>query len=519
MPPSHASGPSNHITTPLGTTKENYIASTPQIPRYPYQSHENSGFLPDYPQSSTLNSARQIHPALSPSTSNTFNMSHSHMQLTGPTRRTDDAPPFAPTKMLHQLSSSSSKNMMAELSAKIDKGFFKADDDWTCYRRNYFAVACSFTLKPPVNTKSEPLYLHRSHHMEQIKGFAMSITARVDNEDGKVVELVQHTPKRDKGPMGPPEKITIIPHAGSAVGYGDSSGSLSPSHQLTQGYDTYSPSNPQTVASIANFDRIQFKNATANNGKRRAAQQYFHVLVELYANVPSKNSAEGSWVKVATRLSAAMVVRGRSPGHYSDERRGSSTSMGPGGGSSGDSNSSMRDPTSGGGNGSRPTGTFSLSRGSRDASGTYISHQADGHYASSESNSDPSLPPIKRGVYQSVRHLGNVILTKEEANTIDTFDGYQYYPATLFETPAHGRAGHERQQSAHSGPPRGEATSPGYRNENGNRYSPHGVNGHHKMEASRSCGSSFRAEGVGLGISPFVGVNSSHGIYPAAPTI
>lgn len=518
MPSSHASGSSNHIATPLGTTRENYIASTAQIPRYPYQSHETSGLLPDYSQSSAINSARQIHPTLSPSTPSIFSMSHSHMQLTGPARRTDDAPPFAPTRMLHQLESSSSKNVVAELSAKIDKGFFKADDDWTCYRRNYFAVACSFQLKPSVNIKSEPLYLHRSHHMEQIKGFAMSITARVDNEDGKAVELVQHTPKRDKGPMGPPEKMTLVPHSGSVVNYGDSSGSLSPSHQL-QGYDTYSPSSPQAVASIANFDRIQFKNATANNGKRRAAQQYFHVLVELYANIPSKNNSEGSWVKVATRLSAAMVVRGRSPGHYSDERRGSSTSMGPGGGSSGDSNSSMRDPTSGGGSGSRPTTTFSLSRGSRDASGTYMSHQVDGHYTSSESNSDPSSPPIKRGAYQNVRHLGNVILTKEEANTIDTFDGYQYYPATLFETPAHRRTGLERQQNAPSGTPRGEATSPGYRNENGSRISSHAANGHQQPEGSRSCSSSFRAEGVGLGISPFVGVNTSHGIYPAAPTI
>lgn len=194
--------------------------------------------------------------------------------------------------------------------------------------------------------------------------------------------------------------------------------------------------------------------------------------------------------------------------------------MGPGGGSSGDSNSSMRDPGSGGGNGSRPATVFSLSRGSRDTSGSYMSHHVEGHYASSESNSDPSSPPVKRPMYQNMRHLGNVVLTKEEANTIDTFDGYQYYPATLFEQPVHGRTAVERQRSAPSGEPRKGMTSPGaYRAEDEGRYSHQVAQDHQKMEASRSCSSSFRAEGVSSGISPFAGVTSSYGIYPAAPTI
>ena len=438
------------------------------------------------------------------------------MQLPAPARRQDDAPPFAPTKMLHQLSNGANSPVQAELSAKIDKGFFKADDDWTCYRRNYFAVACSFSLKPYLNLKTEPLYLHRSGHMERINNFAMSITARVDSEDGKAVDLVQHTPKRDKGPMGPPEKTVLVPHGGANTGYGDSPGSLSPSQQLNTGFENYSSSSPQQVSNIANFDRIQFKNATANNGKRRAAQQYFHVLVELYAEVSSKHSSEGQWIKVATRLSAAMVVRGRSPGHYSDERRGSSTSMGPGGGggSSGDSSSSLRDPTSGGGTGTRAGAAFSFSRGSRGTSGTYMSHPAAGTYASSESNSDHSSSPVRGGMYQNVRHLGNVVLTKEEANAIDTFDGYQYYPATLYETPAHGRHG------ATSAKTYTQINSPGLqKTESGDRFSPHVANNHHKLESTTSCSSSFRAEGAGLGISPFVGVNSSQGIYPAAPTI
>ena len=76
------------------------------------------------------------------------------------------------------------------------------------------------------------------------------------------------------------------------------------------------------------FERIQFKQATANNGKRRAAQQYYHVVVELFVDLGTQIPEQ--FAKVAYRKSAKMIVRGRSPGHYQTERRGS-TSSGPGG--------------------------------------------------------------------------------------------------------------------------------------------------------------------------------------------
>jgi meiosis-specific transcription factor NDT80 len=84
------------------------------------------------------------------------------------------------------------------------------------------------------------------------------------------------------------------------------------------------------------FERIQFQKATANNGKRRAQQQYFHVVVELFADVGRHGDPQ--WIKIATSQSHPMVVRGRSPGHYKDNRRDSATSMDPdrGAGAGGD---------------------------------------------------------------------------------------------------------------------------------------------------------------------------------------
>jgi meiosis-specific transcription factor NDT80 len=129
----------------------------------------------------------------------------------------------------------------------------------------------------------------------QVHNFAMSIAAVVDGRDGKSIELVQHTPKRDKGPQEKPARITLGPREGF----------------------NQTPGQP---AMEATFERIQFKTATANNGKRRAAQQYYHLLIELFIHVDHPHPDR--WIKIASRMSAPMVVRGRSPGHYRSERRG-----------------------------------------------------------------------------------------------------------------------------------------------------------------------------------------------------
>jgi meiosis-specific transcription factor NDT80 len=89
------------------------------------------------------------------------------------------------------------------------------------------------------------------------------------------------------------------------------------------------------------FERIQFQKATANNGKRRAQQQYYNLVVELYAEIASSVPGEMQWIQIARRQSHPMVVRGRSPGHYKDGRRGSTASLGPDStGPDGNSNSS-----------------------------------------------------------------------------------------------------------------------------------------------------------------------------------
>ena len=451
MPPPLQS-PGNPNNAPLShgvTTRENYSTPTPLLHSYPFP-HGNPNFLPTSSQQPMIATSRSLEPPLntmSSTTSSGYGPSSSTMQL-DPSHyplTSQSVPHFEKTKVLHPIIDSKGSHVHAELQAKIDKGFFKADQDWTCYRRNYFSVACSYSLKPPYAPSSEPLYLHRSTSTsDHIRALAMCITARVHGEDGKAIDLVQHTPKRDKGPLGRPEKIKLMPHPSGSLGIYAEPAGLSPSSQLSPDYDTaYSASSPnsQQNPTMANFDRIQFKNATANNGKRRAAQQYFNIVVELFADVSSTPSSESQWVKIAFRTSAPMVVRGRSPGHYSDDRRSSSTSMGPGGGSGSDNTGGPRDPGAPGPPGGSRGGIAGLpfSSSSRMGGSAYLSHHASLNHSPTESRSSGSSS-YNGAAAITLDRPEDPVLSPEEASNIENYDGYQYYPSPLYESAQSGYA-------------------------------------------------------------------------------
>ncbi|KAJ1892230.1 hypothetical protein LPJ66_006468 [Kickxella alabastrina] len=196
---------------------------------------------------------------------------------------------------------SQTNNYTVRMLPHIDRGFFRATDDWTCYRRNYFQISSTFWMTGstgPVNNPECPCLVSSADGQSvlTVTQFYLGISAEVADCDAPV-ELVQHTPKRDKGPQTIPTPLPIRAHASNLD---DSSG----------------PSN--TVC----FERLQFKTATANNGKRRAAQQYYSLTIELYAEC-----ANGENVLVASMQSSPVVVRGRSPGHYADGSKRRNTTM------------------------------------------------------------------------------------------------------------------------------------------------------------------------------------------------
>ncbi|MCJ1264418.1 hypothetical protein MMC22_004289 [Lobaria immixta] len=254
-------------------------------------------------------------------------------------------PPFEKTVILRSLYDEGGTVITPSIRAKIDKGFFKAGSDWTCYRRNYFSVICEYCLDPDIKQLGLFLSWSDTSKTERVEALGVCISGKVAGDNGKTVDLVLHTPNRDKGPQLRPSSIVkLSPHSSGTP-------PISLSTRLAEhrhGYRNTQPNQADQITTgaeegvservldfysdpgqhIANFERIQFKCATANNGKRRAAQQYFLIAVDLFGMIRSGQSSETQWVKIATCPSVPLVVRGRSPGHYADDRRSSQYSLG-----------------------------------------------------------------------------------------------------------------------------------------------------------------------------------------------
>lgn len=247
-----------------------------------------------------------------------------------------EGPPFEDATKLSTLVGSRGQSLGVDIIASIPKGFFRVDDKWTCYRRNYFNVSCGFTFK--THTIDGQVFLQRYQHPEQVHGYAVSIsakTAAANNSESETRGLVQHTPKRDKATESVPTRHTVVPTPAQSLsnGHGLSQSGLYSTNShlatcLSTPLEAFAHSAAQSPQTSYTFERIQFQKATANNGKRRAQQQYFHVVVKLEVNV-GRPGGPDEWVVVATKPSHPMVVRGRSPGHYKDSRRDSQTSMDP----------------------------------------------------------------------------------------------------------------------------------------------------------------------------------------------
>ena len=168
---------------------------------------------------------------------------------------------------------------------EVDRGFFLAGGVWTCYRRFFFYGRCQFEVKPNPHGTLSLVVDQRSLPVDQ---FLINLTAQTvstDNIPSTPIELVQHSRKGDKEPP-------------TGVGF----------YELP-------PLSTETSSALSRehtFDKIQFKTPTANNGRRRVEQQqFFNLVIELWCELIG-----GDRFKIAQRVSAPIVVRGRSPGHF-----------------------------------------------------------------------------------------------------------------------------------------------------------------------------------------------------------
>ena len=248
--------------------------------------------------------------------------------VASPESMSSDLLPFNGTKILHTITAGG-QTIHPEIHAKVNKGFRLEDDgNWTCYRRNYVSLSCSFSL--PSWTGTMPLFVEfPDRATKHIISFAISISAVVNAPCGETRELIQHTTKRDKQteskpgmvrlqPMQPTQPPSLVLNHGSSSATGHHLEFGLSSHPTGLGYSSNyaSPRRPTQAPIQHTFERIQFQKATANNGKRRAQQQHYRLVVELHAEL-----ASGEWIKIARQLSNPVVVRGRSPIHYKSAGR------------------------------------------------------------------------------------------------------------------------------------------------------------------------------------------------------
>ena len=211
------------------------------------------------------------------------------MYIENPSEPSGQSGPTFGANIIHaSLTDAKGRLVKPNIVVNVPRGFFREHGFWTCYRRNYFHAHCHFKLEP--NPRGM-LFLTENQLPLPLGQFYVRLTAecRTEAHISTPVGLIQRAPKGDKlRPTGP-------------------------------GFCALAPSIdeqplPLRLPREHVFERIQFGTATANNGSRRTAQQFFNIVLELWCEVIGRGS-----IKIAERVSEPLVVRGRSPRHYSSQ--------------------------------------------------------------------------------------------------------------------------------------------------------------------------------------------------------
>ena len=170
------------------------------------------------------------------------------------------------------------------------------------YRRNYFAVAVHYTLRPPAENVNDSLYVIDGNEKCVVKSISLRMRATKDREMGEEVALSVFTTKR-----GPPIFPTPLLEQRMAPNMRD--------HD-----DVYRVSTGHGLEVVEapihhTFSRLQFRKATDNNGVRRRGQSYYRVVIEMYASIAGPERRKYS-VKIASIISGPLLVRGRCPNSF-----------------------------------------------------------------------------------------------------------------------------------------------------------------------------------------------------------
>lgn len=188
------------------------------------------------------------------------------------------------------------------MTAELYGMFFVAEDvfgadntgrplELTCYRRNLWQCSGHIILPRAISHIID----ENGRHVP-LMDLSATITA-MESIEGKATEIIS-IPWKSSNPQATEESKVAGPPP-----------SLSLDMSTGQELDAHRITLP------VSWKRLQFKHATANNGRRKGLQQHYVVQISLLGNTKA-----GEMVKIAEIRSGPVIVRGRSPRNF-DSRK------------------------------------------------------------------------------------------------------------------------------------------------------------------------------------------------------
>ena len=209
---------------------------------------------------------------------------------------------FSMPSFPYRLFNESFQQCYINIQAQLHGMFFLAESQWptsmdtappppelTCYRRNLFQITGNVTVPRSLryifteDGRRLPIYDMELH---------VSATESVEGNPVKIISVPWKTPSGAE-PAKPDDKVEKEP----------------PTIALDKlaGSDMDSDFNTIPVQ----WKRLQFRIATANNGRRKELQQHFTLHLKVMATVST-----GEKMSIAESHSGAVIVRGRSPRNF-----------------------------------------------------------------------------------------------------------------------------------------------------------------------------------------------------------
>ncbi|KAF2262622.1 acid phosphatase [Lojkania enalia] len=197
------------------------------------------------------------------------------------------------------------RRVSISMTAQLHGMFFLAESPWstagdiqapptelTCYRRNLFQITGTITLP-----RSLQFLMTDQGDQIPILGQELTISA-TESLEGNPVKIISV-------PWKTPASSTAVVEEKTEKEPPSYPLDLSSGHDMDSDYVNFPIS----------WKRLQFRIATANNGRRKELQQHFVVRLKVLATL-----ATGTKIPVCEVHSGAIIVRGRSPRNFQSRK-------------------------------------------------------------------------------------------------------------------------------------------------------------------------------------------------------